>query len=78
MLDLSRYLLVIGATLAYGGHLGGEGYTQKLFELVRAHNSLEGVLPFERIVNHRGWPLPRLTVEQLSELNQVSKTVQLP
>ena len=78
MLDLSRYLLIKGATLAYGGHLGGEGYTQKLFELVRAHNSLEGVQPFERIVNHRGWPLPRLTVEQLARLNQVSKTVELP
>ena len=78
MLDLSRYLLIKGATLAYGGHLGAEGYTQKLFELVRTHNSLEGVQPFERIVNHRGWPLPRLTVEQLAKLNQVSKTVELP
>jgi SLOG cluster2/TIR domain len=78
MLDISRYLLIKGTTLAYGGHLGAEGYTQKLFELVRTHNSLEGVQPFERIVNHRGWPLPRLTVEQLAKLNQVSKTVQLP
>ena len=78
MLDLSRYLLIKGATLAYGGHLGTESYTQKLFELVRTHNSLEGVPPFERIVSHRGWPWPRLTVEQLAKLNQVSKTVQLP
>ena len=78
MLDLSRYLLIKGATLAYGGHLGAEGYTQKVFELVRTHNSLEGVQPFERIVNHRGWPLPRLTVEQLAKLNQASKTVELP
>jgi hypothetical protein len=78
MLDLSRYLLIKGATLVYGGHLGPEGYTQMLFELVRTHNSLEGVPPFERIVNHRGWPLPRLTVEELAKLNQVSKTVELP
>ena len=78
MLDISRYLLIEGATLAYGGHLGSEGYTQMLFELVRTHNSLEGVQPFERIVNHRGWPLPRLTVEELARLNQVSKTVELP
>ena len=49
-----------------------------LFELVRTHNSLEGVQPFERIVNHRGWPLPRLTVEESARLNQVSKTVELP
>ncbi|TLD71690.1 toll/interleukin-1 receptor domain-containing protein [Phragmitibacter flavus] len=78
MLDLSRYLLIKGATLAYGGHLGAEGYTQKLFELVRTHNSVEGVQPFERIVNHRGWPLPRLSVKDLSALNRVSKTVELP
>src|SRR5262249_8288496 len=49
-----------------------------VFELVRANNNLEGVQPFERIVNHRGWPLPRLTVEELARLNQVSKTVELP
>jgi hypothetical protein len=78
MLDLSRYLLIKGATLAYGGHLGAESYTQKLFELVRTHNSLEDARPFERIVNYRGWPLPRLSVEELAKLNHVSKTVQLP
>ena len=78
MIALSRCLLIKGATLAYGGHLGSEGYTQMLFELVRANNNLEGVQPFERIVNHRGWPLPRLTVEELARLNQVSKTVELP
>jgi hypothetical protein len=78
MIALSRCLLIKGATLAYGGHLGSEGYTQMVFELVRANNNLEGVQPFERIVNHRGWPLPRLTVEELARLNQVSKTVELP
>jgi hypothetical protein len=78
MLDLSRYLLIKGATLAYGGHLGSQGYTQMVFELVRTHNSLEDVQPFERIVNHRGCPLPRLTVAELARLNQVSKTVELP
>ena len=78
MLDLSRFLLIKGATLAYGGHLGADGYTQMLFELVRTHNSLESVQAFERIVNHRGWPLPRLTVNELATLNQVSKTIELP
>jgi hypothetical protein len=78
MLELSRYLLIKGATLAYGGHLGDDGYTVKLFELVRTHNAREGVAPFHRIVNHRGWPLPRLSVEKLAELNQVSRTLELP
>ena len=58
MVDLSRYLLIKGATLVYGGHLGDEGYTQTLFELVRAHHCLEGIERVGRIVNTVGWPLP--------------------
>jgi hypothetical protein len=34
-LELSRYLLVAGVRLAYGGHLGPDGYTVRLAELVR-------------------------------------------
>lgn len=58
MVDLSRYLLIKGATLVYGGHLGDEGYTRVLFELVRAHHGLEGIQRMERVVNTIGWPLP--------------------
>lgn len=75
MLELSRHLLIRGASLAYGGHLGAHGYTQRLFELVRTYNNLDGVDNFERIVNHRGWPLPKLTTPQLAELNSVSTIV---
>ncbi|MFM9964335.1 MAG: hypothetical protein ACKV2Q_24295 [Planctomycetaceae bacterium] len=78
MLELSRYLLIQGATLVYGGHLGSAGYTQKLLELVRTHNDREGVEPFHRIANHRGWPLPRLSVDQLAEAKWVSQTIELP
>lgn len=78
MLEVSRHLLLRGASLAYGGHLGAPGYTQRLFELVRSHNNLDGVENFERIVNHRGWPLPKLTEDQLAELNAVSTTIALP
>lgn len=35
LLDLSRYLLVAGVRLAYGGHLGPEGYTLRLADLLR-------------------------------------------
>jgi hypothetical protein len=58
MLELSRYLLIQGATLVYGGHLGSQGYTEKLTELVRAHNQLADIDPVERIVNYVGWPIP--------------------
>lgn len=35
LLDLSRYLLVAGVRLAYGGHLGPDGYTLRLADLIR-------------------------------------------
>ena len=78
MLELSRHLLIRGASLAYGGHLGEPGYTRKLFELVRSHNSLDGVQPFQRIVNHYGWPLPALSTAERAELKQVSTIISIP
>lgn len=78
MLELSRHLLIRGASLAYGGHLGEPGYTRKLFELVRSHNSQDGVEPFQRIVNHYGWPLPALSIAQRAELKHVSTIIPIP
>lgn len=52
MLELARYLLLKGATLVYGGHLGSEGYTTRLTELVRAHNQLAGIDPVDRVENY--------------------------
>jgi len=45
---------------------------------VRTHNSIEGAKPFQRIVNYRGRPLPRLTLKERSAPDQVSETVELP
>jgi hypothetical protein len=75
MLEVSRHLLIRGASLAYGGHIGSEGYTQRLFELVRTHNDRKGTEPFERIVNHRGWPLPKLTKAKIAELKPVATLI---
>ena len=77
MLEISRYLLIKGAILAYGGHLGTDSYTQQLYELVRTHNALSGVAPVRRIVNYRGWPLPRLTDAQLAKYDKVAETIEL-
>ena len=67
--ELSRYLLIEGATLAYGGHLGSDGYMQTLFELVRTYNSdLDSEMRADLIVNFRGWPAPRLSVQKQAAL----------
>lgn len=62
MIEVSRHLLVRGATLAYGGHIGNEGYTQALADLVAAHQSLSTLPQLQRIVNYVGWPLPFATL----------------
>lgn len=77
MAELSRYLLLKGATLVYGGHLGDEGYTQTLFELVRAHHCLEGIDRVERIVNTVGWPLP-YSQELVASYNKVARLKRIP
>src|SRR6185369_9643140 len=74
LLTISRHLLVRGATLAYGGHLGKEGYTAALFDLVRAHQQMSGFPPVERIVNYAGWPLP-LTREQRAKFQSLTTFV---
>jgi len=78
MLELSRYLLVQGTTLAYGGHLGSQGYTEKLTELVHSHNQFTDIDPVERIINYVGWPIPlskeqRASYKYIAELNRVSR-----
>lgn len=64
LLELSRYLLLGGATLAYGGHLGKEGYAVQLFDLVRAHNTLPNVKHVERVRSYVGWPWPHEASER--------------
>ncbi len=79
MTEISRYLLIKGATLVYGGHLGKKGYTERLFELVRTHNNPELYgSHVSRIVNIRGWPLPRLTVDLKAEEQDAAEIIEIP
>ncbi len=78
ILDLSRYLLISGATLVYGGHLGDASYTVALAELVRTYNELDGVKPVQRLQNYLSWPLTvtdavRSTYKEVAEIIPVSR-----
>lgn len=78
MAEISRYLLIKGAKLVYGGHLGKKGYTERLFELVRTHNNPELYgSPVSRIVNVRGWPLPRLSIDSKAEEHDAAEIIEL-
>jgi hypothetical protein len=78
MAEISRYLLLKGAALVYGGHLADKGYTQVLFELVRAHHCLEGVVArVDRILNTVGWPLP-YNQDLVADYNDVARLKRVP
>ncbi|MBN1608514.1 MAG: TIR domain-containing protein [Polyangiaceae bacterium] len=63
LLEISRYLLVAGVRLAYGGHLGSAGYTVRLADLLydptieqlRRGPDPEGAHPAE-LVSYLAWP----------------------
>jgi hypothetical protein len=69
-LELSRYLLVAGLRLAYGGHLGKKGYTDQLATLVRdpVIDQLRGRAPDDaapaELVNYLAWPMVRLARDE--------------
>ncbi len=62
-LELSRYLLVAGVRLAYGGHLRTNGYTLRLADLLRDPivEQLRGLPPQDQaapeLVTYLAWPL---------------------
>jgi len=65
LLELSRYLLVAGVRLAYGGHLKANGYTIRLADLLkdpiveqlRGEPSRVEAAPAE-LVTYLAWPMP--------------------
>lgn len=65
LLELSRYLLLAGIRLAYGGHLRTEGYTIQLADLLRdpiveqlRGKHPTGVTPPPELITYIAWPRP--------------------
>jgi hypothetical protein len=74
--DIARYLLLAGARLAYGGHLGKGSNTLALFELVRAHGA-PSFIPAQKIESWIGWPVP-LTDAQRAEFDELAAFERVP
>ena len=65
LLELSRYLLLSGIRLAYGGHLHADGYTVRLADLL--HDPIVAQLrgdppattaPVPELITYVAWPMP--------------------
>ena len=63
LLEISRYLLIAGVRLAYGGHLGSVGYTVRLADLLYdpiieqlRGEPAPGAAPPAELVSYLAWP----------------------
>ena len=82
LLEISRYLLVAGVRLAYGGHLGSVGYTVRLADLLydpiieqlRGEPALGAAQPAE-LVLYQAWPTtsPTRDIARLGALVEVRR-----
>jgi hypothetical protein len=54
--EFARFLLAAGATLAYGGDLRQDGFTELLFELLTAYRAISGEA-VDAIQSYLAWPL---------------------
>lgn len=80
LLEVSRQLLARGAALRYGGHLGNEGYTVALFEMVETYRNQSALAPGKRVINDVGWPLPltKMPAEKLAKFEAVADFRRVP
>lgn len=70
--EMARYLLAAGSSLAYGGDLRQQGYTETLIALVYAHHKA-GFQTYERIQSYLAWPihLPLKKGEEAEKIKEV-------
>ena len=86
LLEISRYLLLAGVRLAYGGHLGSDGYTVKLADLLK-DPLVRKILPLEKLeprrpgraqlANYLPWPT-HASASSLARLGSLVEVIRCP
>ena len=76
--ELVRYVLAAGGSIAYGGDFRAGGYTEALFDLVRTYNPKDLTGP-ERVFNYLAWPLwTEITGDERASLANVATLISVP
>jgi hypothetical protein len=71
-IEIVRHVLALDGSIAYGGDLRAAGYTESLFDLVRAYNPRDLAGP-ERVTAYLAWPIGlALTPAQRADLVNVA------
>ena len=77
-IEIARHVLALGGSIAYGGDLRAAGYTESLFDLVRAYNPRELTGP-DRVHSFLAWPIwTQLTPAQRADLANVATINEVP
>lgn len=77
-IEVVRHALAAGWSIAYGGDLRREGYTEALFDLVRMYDHPDFTGP-ERVTSYLAWPLwVGRTAEDDAELANITTLVRCP
>lgn len=76
--EFARFLLAAGATLAYGGDLRKDGFTEVLFELLTAYRAISGEA-VDAIQSYLAWPIHLdLDVAQRAQLKNTARFHPIP
>ncbi len=76
--ELTRHVLAARGSIAYGGDLRPSGYTEALFDLLRAYERPDRPSP-DRVRNFLAWPIwSELTSARRAELRAIATLVESP
>lgn len=71
-IEIVRHVLAKGWSVAYGGDLRGDGYTDAVFDLVRTYSRRDVAGP-DRVLNYMAWPLwLGVTLAQQADLANIA------
>lgn len=74
MIEVARYIVSLGGTIAYGGDMRQGGFTELLFDLLAYYKADDELRPNERFHSFLAWPLSLLVTpeKEASLLHNVS------
>jgi hypothetical protein len=71
IIEIARYILVLGGKLSYGGDMRPGGFTSIIFDLLLNYNGGKELQPYERFFNYLAYPISTtLKIEDEAKLKR--------
>jgi hypothetical protein len=79
IIELSRYIVAAGGSLAFGGDMRQGGITELLFDLLAYYKADNDLHPSERLFSYLAYPISTsLSNDKMAELRQVVTFIKVP